>query len=124
MGGWRFGASLDGGGGTNRQNVCPLKAAQLNSPYAMQSRVPTDSLNRRVAPQGEVGGKRDREIGGVCVCGGGVKRSECTAGWLTSVTPCFQFPWRPNSHYPPQPLPSPSPLGQRRLTTRSQHGSR
>lgn len=67
----------------------------------MQNRVPTDPLNRRVAPQGGVGGKRDREIR---VCGGGgVKRSECTAGWSTSVTPCFQFPWRPNSHYSPTP---------------------
>lgn len=33
-------------------------------------------------------------------------RSKCTAGWMTSVTPCFRFPWR-QEPTAPNPLPIP-----------------
>lgn len=39
--------------------------------------------------------------------GGGGGGSKCTAGWTTSVTPCFRFPWRQDqtlSTLPPQSL--------------------
>lgn len=88
-----------------------------SGPYAMQTGVPSGSVNRRLAPQGRWGDKQDseEEEGG----------SKCTAGWTTSVTPCFRFPWRQDqtlSTLPPQSLFL--PLEQHSLTTRSQHGSR
>lgn len=50
---------LRGIGDTNRQSVHPLRATWLNGPYAMQTRVPSGSVNRRLAPQGRWGDGQD-----------------------------------------------------------------
>lgn len=68
------------------------------------------TLHRRLAPQGWWGDKQEREAG------------EAAAGWMTSVTPCFRFPWRQD--LTPQPPSYPFPLVQLRLTTHARHGSR
>lgn len=66
----------------------------------MQTGVPSSSVNRRLAPQGRRGDKQDSEEE---EGGGGV--SKCKAGWTTSVTPCFRFPWRQD-----QTLSTPIPI--------------
>lgn len=84
----------------------------------MPCRVLSGSVNRRLAPQGKWVDEQDSGDGVWLTRSRG---SKCTAGWMTSVTPCFRFPWRQNST---PPTPPPPPLEQHSLTTRSQHGSR
>lgn len=50
--------------------------------------------NRCLAPQGWWGDKQERGEG---------EAGECAAGWMTSVTPCFRFPWR-RDLTPPTPF--------------------
>lgn len=57
--------------------------------------------NRRLAPQGWWGDKQERGEG---------EAEECAAGWMTSVTPCFRFPWR-RDLTPPTPPSCPFPTG-------------
>lgn len=87
--------SLGGFGDTNRQSVGPLRAAHM--PCRPRSR---QALWTGVWHRGD-GGATNRTVrrrrGG----------SKCTAGWTTSVTPCFRFPWRQDqtlSTLPPQSL--------------------
>lgn len=54
------------------------------------------TLNRRLAPWGRWGWQTG-------AWGGRSRRSKCTAGWMTSVTPFFRFPWR-QEPTPPTPF--------------------
>lgn len=109
---WSGGTCIGGFWDTNRQSV---QSEQHGSPYAMQTRVLPDSLNRRLASQGWWGSKQDseeeEEEGGLEEQG-----NKCTAGWMTSALQCFRFSQR--QHW------NPLPIMQHSLTTRSQHGSR
>lgn len=59
---WSCRAPLVGGfGDINRQSVHPRRATWLNGPYAMQTRVPSGSVNRRLAPQGRWSDGQDSE---------------------------------------------------------------
>ncbi|KAK9541314.1 hypothetical protein VZT92_001368 [Zoarces viviparus] len=52
-------------GDTNRQRLHPLRATWLNIPYAMQTRVPSGSVNRRLAPRGRWSDGQDSDgVGG------------------------------------------------------------
>lgn len=71
--------------------------------------------NRRLAPQGWWGDKQER--------GGRSRGCKRAAGWMTSVTPCFRFPWR--QELTPQPPSYSFPLcSSHSPRTHARHGSR
>ena len=103
---WSQGTPLSGGFGSS--SAPPLR----DGPYAMQTGS-RQARCRRLAAQGQWDGTLR---GG----GGRSRGGKCTAGWTTSVTPCFRFPWRPCcTPTPTPPTTTTTPYSSRSGSTHS-----
>lgn len=99
------GTPLVGGfGDTNRLSVGPLRT-WCKRPICHAERGPVRLCEQAFGTTGTLGATNRTVRRGW----GGFWGSKCTAGWTTSVTPCFRFPWR-QDRTPPPPHSTPIPI--------------